>query len=101
MAQKKLLGYLLVGVLVSAGTAFVGAQGLGLGKKHAKNQLVTVDLKDLVADRDAAASATEKLAPTFDTELTYNVATYEEGDVTCYILMGSATPYGFSCVKVR
>ena len=103
MRKNKLLVMLAI-LFISAG-AVVWAQGngLALGKKKAKNHQVVVDLGTFATENLQAKMAydPEKSGPPSH-ETTYNVATYEDGDVTCYILNGdSATPMGFSCVQRR
>ena len=65
--------------------------------------MVTVDLSTFTNERLQEAMAFDPEDPSsFSDETTYNVATYEDGDVTCYILNANSTiPVGFSCVQRR
>lgn len=108
MTRKQFISLLvtLIFSVAAAGTAIVWAQaqgiGIGLGTKRASNGLVTVDLSDFMAAREAALAQNLNAVDSSIYEMTYNIAKYEDGDTTCYILNGnSATPLGFSCVASR
>ena len=108
MASRYTLNVSLVlSFLLVASLAGVWAQGNGLGAaKKARSELVVVDLSELAAANEKAAKAVDLdkggVQAPLNQEMAFNIAKYEDGNVTCYILSGAAdlrAPYGLSCLK--
>lgn len=101
---KLAIGAVVLALLLVGTTLFVvQAQGLKKGRAT-ENQLITLDLRSLLQEngyREEPVGPGEvpiELPESAD----LNIAKFEDGNITCYVLLGKlvpATPSGIACVK--
>jgi hypothetical protein len=77
---------------------FAGITGIAQSnKRQTRNQLIEINLRDLISDVQGLTDVPDDIL-----NLTLNIASIQEANHTCYVLINPSMPHlpsGFSCVR--